>query len=193
MLGVVECIRTIWRRVVLEIALHGTGLIRRQWEDVREPSTREDDRLASLLRLVLIGHVVANRRVDLDLRSPNNRHIRTSARKAGVEPPRAAVGVTGIEAGAVDAHAAVTRDTVIARAVDYRDAHHAELHVLVALALLVSWSKVVLVVAVGGRDDFRCGVAAAGRWTFVGTCPIGPGVRIGSVLVRVVAASRGAV
>lgn len=69
----------------------------------------------------------------------------------------------------VNALASVAGDTVISRRVQNRDAHKAKLHVFVALALLVLWSQICLVVTVGRGNDFGRGVAAAVLGALVST------------------------
>jgi hypothetical protein len=63
--------------------------------------------------------------------------------------------------------ASIASDTVVSRGVQNRDTHQAKLHIFVALALLVLWSQIRLIVTVRRGDDFGGGVAATVLWALI--------------------------
>lgn len=85
--------------------------------------------------------------------------------------------------------ATVTGNTVVAGGVEHGNTHQAELHVLIALALLVEGCQVGLVVAVGRGDDLSSSELAA----VLGTLVAAVWVRVDGVLGWVIAAFVGAV
>lgn len=128
---------------------------------------------------------------DTYLRGSHGRDIRTSAWETRIELARLAVGVSAVAwcEGLVNALTSVPSNAVVSGRVQNGDAHKTELHVFVALALLVLWSQICLVVAVRRRDDFGRGVAAAVLQALVAAVWVG----IYTVLGWIVAAGVGAV
>ena len=120
----------------------------------------------------------------------HRRDIRACAWEAGIEFSRGAIGVSAVAwcYGFIDALASITSDTVVSRGVQNRDTHQAKLHVFVALALLVLWSQIRLIVTIGRGDDFGCGVATTVLWALVASVRVWVGGILDWVVTAIVCA-----
>lgn len=127
--------------------MHSTSLIVWQGKHITKPTPGINRSLASLLRLSS-GHSLSNIDVGFNLCSAHRRNVGTGTRERRIKATRSPGVVRGVQTGSIDTLARVPRYAVVPRAVQDRDAHQAELHVLVALALGVEGRQVVLVVAV---------------------------------------------
>jgi hypothetical protein len=106
-LRIIIPIRTIWRLMVLKIALHSISLIIGHREDVREAAARVDDALCGLLGL-------CDGVAWCDLGCAYGGHIRTGTGETGVEDAVVCSRAGIVACCWVDALSAIASDSVVA-------------------------------------------------------------------------------